>query len=198
MAGESREAAVAAFLQRIRSTLGCVTRVTAVASPPIPGRPRGVTVYAAGQDEPSQLRLRTHGGHGDVILRLAHEFTTQRISRVHTRGLYEVSNSFYLYEILDLEENEIVVYHWHPIGASPITTPHLHVSAAGAIVLKQRAGSRLAGRKTQLGRFHLPTGDIQLEDIVELLIREFAVEPLRPDWATVLHENRREARREGT
>lgn len=81
-------------------------------------------------------------------------------------------------------------YDWHPSGASPVTTPHLHVSAARSIVLKQRAGSQLTGQKTYLGNLHLPTARIFLEDLVELLIREFSVDPLSNNWEAILRDNR--------
>ncbi len=154
-----------------------------------------MTLYAAGQDTPSQLRLRTHGGQGDLIFRFAHAFTTERIRSDYAPVSCEIRSSSYQYELLDLEEKEIVVYHWHPTGVSAVTMPHLHVSAAGAVELRQRAGSRLAGRKTYLGDFHLPTARIHLEDVVELLIREFSVDPLRNDWEVVLNRNRETSER---
>jgi hypothetical protein len=139
---------------------------------------------------PSQLRLRTHRGQGDVIFRFAHAFTTEHVPHDQVRSTFKVSSSFYQYEILDLEETEIVSYHWHPTGVSAVTTPHLHVPAAGSIVLQQRFESKLAHRKTHLGRIHFPTQHMVVEDIVESLIREFLADPLRADWEAVLNANR--------
>lgn len=194
MAGDSPEEAVDAYLDRLRATLSCITTATAFASPFIPGRARGVTLRAHGQSEAGKIRLSTHGGQGELIFRLAVSFTTERISRVEERGWFQVSNASYHYRLLDYHENEIVVYHWHPTGDSSVRTPHLHVSAAGSIVLQQRVGSALADRKAHLGRIHFPTQHIPLEYIVELLIREFSVDPLRADWETVLRTNRHEQR----
>ncbi|MBW3634610.1 MAG: hypothetical protein KY456_16445, partial [Chloroflexi bacterium] len=101
----------------------------------------------------------------------------------------------YQYRILDVAEKEIVVYDWAPTGLSPVRTPHMHIPAAGSIVLSQRAGSRLSVQKTYLDDLHFPTGHILLEDIVELLIREFRVGSLRADWEDVLRSNREAAAR---
>ena len=73
-----------------------------------------MTLYAAGQDVPSQLRLRTHRGQGDVIFRFAHAFTTERVPHDQVRSMFEVSSSFYQYEILNLEEVEVVSYQSPP------------------------------------------------------------------------------------
>lgn len=80
----------------------------------------------------------------------------------------------------------MVIYDWHPSGRSPITTPHLHVPAARTVVLAQREGTPRAGARTYLGTLHFPTGAIGTAYVVEMLIREFSVDPLRPDWEHVL------------
>jgi hypothetical protein len=79
----------------------------------------------------------------------------------------------YLYGI-EYEGREIVAYHWHPRGASRVTTPHLHVGA------DIRVGDRW------LGKVHLPTGAVGLEQVLALAIVELGVEPLRDDWERVM------------
>jgi hypothetical protein len=64
------------------------------------------------------------------------------------------------------------------------------VHGAESVALEQRPGSPRAGAKTHLGKVHFPTARSFLEDIAELLIRDFAVVPARPDWQAVLQENR--------
>jgi hypothetical protein len=190
LAGDSPEEVVDAFLKRIRATLSCITTATAYASYATPENPRSLTLYAQGQEEPGRIRLLTHNGQGELLFRLVHEFTMDHVPNDVVRGPFKVKSSFYQYRILDYEDNEIIVYDWHPSGASSVTTPHLHVSAARSVVLKQRVGSQLAGQKTYLGNFHLPTARVFLEDVVELLIREFIVDPLRSDWEAILQDNR--------
>jgi hypothetical protein len=64
------------------------------------------------------------------------------------------------------------------------------VPAAAPLVLPQRPNSAMARRPTYLNQLHLLTGRIVIEDIVEVLIREFAVVPLRTDWERILDDGR--------
>jgi hypothetical protein len=81
----------------------------------------------------------------------------------------------YLYGI-EYEGRELVSYHWHPSGNSPITRPHMHVGA------NIQVGDRW------LGKVHLPTGAVGLEQVVALAIVELGVEPLRDDWERLIDE----------
>lgn len=69
---------------------------------------------------------------------------------------------------------DVIVYHWHPYGRSSITRPHLHV----------RADLQIGQRP--LGKVHLPAGFVAIEDIVTLAIRELRAEPLHEDWETLI------------
>ncbi len=91
---------------------------------------------------------------------------------------WQVHRAAYFYAIGLHDTGELLAYHWHPRGKSPVVDPHLHV----------RANIQLGER--WLGKVHLPTGAIELEDIVSLAVNELAVEPLREDWELLLHENR--------
>ncbi|MGH2852888.1 MAG: hypothetical protein ACRDLF_01685 [Solirubrobacteraceae bacterium] len=64
----------------------------------------------------------------------------------------------------------------HPHGKSPITRPRMHVAA------NVEVGDRW------LGKVHLPTGMVGLEQVVALAIVEFGVEPLRDDWERLTDE----------
>ena len=81
----------------------------------------------------------------------------------------------YLYAI-GYEDSELVSYHWHPSGKSTITQPHMHVGAAVQI------GDQW------LGKVHLPTGMVGLEQVIALAIVELGVEPLRDDWERLIAE----------
>ncbi len=91
------------------------------------------------------------------------------------------------YQLLGTEEQEVLAYHWHPLGVSPFTDPHLRLS--GSLAPLDLGGGAAPAR---LGKMHLPTGGhvglVTLADIVRLLIAEFAVEPRRPDWARIVAE----------
>lgn len=91
----------------------------------------------------------------------------------------------YRYHLLDSDGREILAYHSHPSGVSPITWPHLHLSG--------RLAPFDAGRgeaPVSLGGRHLPTGPVTLADVVRMLIAEFEVRPRRADWAAVIEANR--------
>ena len=99
---------------------------------------------------------------------------------------------YYAYTILDRDARELLAYHWHPEGVSDVTFPHLHVPRAEPIPLARTDPVRSAA----VGEMHLPTNRVLLEDVVELLIREFSIVPLRPDWQAVLDDNRAASLRE--
>jgi hypothetical protein len=110
--------------------------------------------------------------HADPRLTLL--VTEQYEVRQSTAGWY-VEIVGYLYAI-GYEDRELVSYHWHPSGKSTITQPHMHVGAAVQI------GDRW------LGKVHLPTGMVGLEQVIALAIVELGVEPLRDDWERLIAE----------
>ena len=80
----------------------------------------------------------------------------------------EISTRAYRYEVNDAQGQELLAYHWHPLGKSRWKRPHLHVS-----------DGPLAG-------LHLPTSRVSLESLLRLLLAELEVRPLRNDWPAVL------------
>lgn len=109
------------------------------------------------------------------------------------RARYEISTVAYAYTIRDRDERELLAYHWHPEGVSNVTIPHLHIPRHSPIPLPRTDPPRTVA----LGEMHLPTNHVLLEDVVELLIREFAIAPLRPDWQAALAESRSGLDQEG-
>lgn len=88
------------------------------------------------------------------------------------------------YRVVDADEREVLAYHWHPIGVSPVTFPHVHLSGR-LVPLDLGRGARSA----RLGEMHLPTGGaVSLAEVVRLLIAEFGVVPRRSDWEGILAE----------
>jgi hypothetical protein len=92
-------------------------------------------------DEPHELELadtaKMHGG--PLSIDVAEEYEV----RQDADG-WRVAILGYLYAI-GYEGRELVSYHWHPSGHSPITWPHMHVAA------NVQVGDRW------LGKVHLPT-----------------------------------------
>jgi hypothetical protein len=86
--------------------------------------------------------------------------------------LWDAEISGWRYRIDRADGRELFAYHWHPVGRSHETRPHLHIS----------------GRTdpAELGDAHFPTGPITLADVVRLLIADFQVRPRRADWSRIL------------
>jgi hypothetical protein len=97
------------------------------------------------------------------------EFGVEQIADTSERRTVPVA---YRYILLDDNESEILAYHWHPTGSSPVVTPHLHVSARHLDL--------------DLSPAHLPTGIVSPVAFIRTLITEFGAEPLRPDWGVIL------------
>lgn len=102
-------------------------------------------------------------------------------------GATIVRTTEYRYRILDPNGLEILAYHWHPAGVSPVTYPHVHLSGRlPPLALGPRGGA------VRLGGMHLPTGGevgaVTLADVVRLLITEFGVGPRRADWERIVAE----------
>lgn len=80
----------------------------------------------------------------------------------------------YSYQVVNSSDQELFAYHWHPFGRSPINFPHIHF------------GHGVAGIPPELTGAHFPTGPVTLAEVVRLLLSDFGVRPLRPDWPAVL------------
>lgn len=115
------------------------------------------------------VRLR---GEGPLTLDVSQHY---RLAEQSEGWTVEVVAYFY---VLGYAGRELLAYHWHPRGLSRITGRHLHVH-----------GDRQLGERW-LGKLHLPTGSIRLEEIVGLAIEELGAEPLRSDWRDVLGRKR--------
>ncbi len=87
-----------------------------------------------------------------------------------------VMGTGYRYAIIDADGRDVLEYHWHPVGQSPIVTPHLHI------------GHGAMAARPEIGDTHLPTGHVSISDILRMLIRDFFVTHRRDDWESVLDE----------
>ena len=85
-----------------------------------------------------------------------------------------VQETGYRYAVIDDGGRDVLEYHWHPVGQSPIVTPHLHIGY-GAMVVRR-----------ELSDAHLPTGQVSISHILRMLIQDFSVTPRRSDWESVL------------
>lgn len=89
-----------------------------------------------------------------------------------------VRTAGYAYALHDCERRELLAYHWHPSGSSPVVWPHLHL------------GGRLLRPELALpfGGTHWPTERVTLTAVLLAVIADLGVEPLRDDWRERLAE----------
>ena len=80
----------------------------------------------------------------------------------------------YDYIIYDREQREVLLYHWHPRGNSPVVIPHLHLEQGAGVI------------RDEVRDAHLPTGDVSLNAILRVLIEEMGVNSRRSDWESIL------------
>lgn len=97
------------------------------------------------------------------------------------RGPFDVQLVSYRYRILDPDEGELLAFHWHPVGRSNVTFPHLHLTSRVRPIALGRGQEPVA-----LAEMHIPTGPVRFAQVVRLLIAEFGVAPRRKDWDAVL------------
>jgi hypothetical protein len=121
-----------------------------------------VTSISFGPGELARL-----GGEGEAFFLAAETWIVQDDSKPDG-----VRIAGYRYALYNRDRRELLSYHWHQSGPSPILTPHLHVGC--------RAGN------ADLSKVHLPTGPVTLVDVIRCGIAEFGVQPLRADWGAVL------------
>jgi len=161
------QAATAAFRDRLQLAISCIT--TSVFQ--LEGYRQVDRVLAAtlNRGDPVPLRVSTGLLCG---IRLHY-----RVLRTDAQ-LWKAVVAAYFFELMDQAETEILAYHWHPEGRSPVTQPHLHLGPG-------------LGQLTRISaRAHLPTGPIAIEDFIGLCIVEFGASPRRADWETVLRQTR--------
>ena len=160
MAGRRSRAALDAVRDDLQQSLSCVARSVVVRS-----------------DVAGPGRRSFQLSEGRTRLRGARPLDFFLVVDVHTPDLDQpdaspIAVAGYRFEIGPAGGPDALAFHWHPIGVSPVTWPHLHV----------RGG--VAG--LDLGKAHLPTGPVPLAAVLRFAITDLGVEPRRADWATIL------------
>lgn len=168
MAGKSPRQAVDRFLTFLQHSLSCVTPAVIVTSGDyaVEGGPYALTVGQEGK-----CRLKS-----DHRLTLDIRMQYRIVEASGDRGPYKVTITAYIYTLEDQKGHEIFSYQWHPADHR-IDFPHLHLGHGAQV------------RHPGFEKAHLPTGRVSLEEVLRLLIMDFAVRPLRKDWSAVLSEN---------
>ncbi|MGH2532469.1 MAG: hypothetical protein ACRDJW_09195 [Thermomicrobiales bacterium] len=192
MVGRTPEEALDAFLDRFRRTVQCIAPAEMFGSGFALRRINSVTLIPHGGHAGSLVPLQTSDGRCDLLLAIYEQYTVVHVPddiQRCQRCPFRISAAYYSYDIHDRNGREILLYQWRPEGVSFVTFPHLHVKQTNPISLDP--GSRsLEPRTVSVSDMHLPTNHVLLEDIVELLVREFDIRSRREDWANVLQQNR--------
>src|SRR4051812_5959406 len=173
MPGRKPYNAFSAFVGPLADALSCVAKVKAVASP-------------GGKTELNKVHdLHLTGVAGNGYVRLGGERRLELRARMYYEiirdaregyGPYRVTTKGYDYSLQTDDGCAVVDYHWHPLGQSHETAPHLHIGAA------QLREDSVLSRKD-----HLPTGRITFERVIKTAI-EAGATPLKTDWAECLHQ----------
>ncbi|CAN5234696.1 hypothetical protein BH23CHL1_BH23CHL1_27300 [soil metagenome] len=123
-----------------------------------------------------------------MLLRIKHDY---RITMIEVgRDRYDAVTTAYSYHIYDLQDGELIAFHWHPSGISPVTYPHMHLSSrVRPILIEDPAHPNRQPDSISFSDMHIPTGPVLFENVVRLLIEEFGVVALRPDWDEILRRN---------
>jgi hypothetical protein len=132
-----------------------------------------------GADLPQALLM---AGGDAVALRGDHRLTLsvgEQYRIVQDGDGWRVETAAYFYAVGQQRAGELLAYHWHPQGRGRVVDPHLHVNADAR------------GDVGWIGKLHLPTGHVELPDVIQIVIEELGARPIREDWAAVLHEARR-------
>lgn len=159
MVGDSPYQAIVSVLQTLRQVLSCVTLDV---------------LQVSGYAPDVTLSTSFSGGRSARLNRSAFSLNVwHRLDVVAEPGHWRVAHGGYQYTLESSAAYEVLAYHWHPAGLSPITEPHFHLGPDSAAI-------------DLLTSAHLPTGHISLADVVRLLIRDLGVPPRRADWQQVL------------
>lgn len=165
MSARLRNEALHTFRDALDRSVGCVTAFPVVLRQ---RRSSDATVFAF-ETLSEFVRLRAPIGLG-LRVRLR-----ARIGPADAAGReWRATIVAYQYALLDGDGREYLTYHWHPDGVSHVTTPHLHLGPAAQVGVPQIAAA------------HLPTGSVQLPEVVRLAIEAFRARPLRQDWSVML------------
>lgn len=92
-------------------------------------------------------------------------------------GPWKTTVAQYEYSLLSENRQEVLGFHWHPEGRSPVVWPHVHI---GSVALAN------GGALTR--HAHVPTSRIAVEDVLRMAIMDLGVQPLLDDWEPVFRE----------
>lgn len=137
------------------------------------------TVHTIALQQGTGVPVRRSGPLAPFRLTAAQGYRIIREPDEDTGHRFRLTVEHYAYKILASDGREVVAFHWHP-GRGGVDWPHIHVGSTFIDATQYDIGRRFSS-------LHLPTSRISIEQVVEALITQFDVTPLRADWQTVLN-----------
>lgn len=163
--GDTPAAAVGDLLGSLQRALSCVSARVLVATARRPGAgpenvlPAGVEPVALAAPGPLALRLG-----------LRYELRPPEAGELRWRA--PVVSYFFVLE--DEGARELFAFHWHPVGQSAVSWPHVHVGPA-------------TGARPPHTAAHVPTGGpLTLAEVLRFCVLDLGVRARRADWRKLL------------
>jgi hypothetical protein len=123
--------------------------------------------------------LRRSGQRSPLLFEMTQGYLVVQEPEARDVLRFRLSVTYYQYRIMANDGREIVAFHWHP-GRGGVNSPHLHVGSLLIDSIRHDLGRRFSA-------LHLPTSRISIEQVIEALITQFDVTPLRADWQSILN-----------
>jgi hypothetical protein len=161
VAGQSPNDAFAAYIEPLRSVLGCITRAQFILRERERLEANRLYPVALNSGDPVLLR-----GHAPITLSVAQNVRIVRAeSPTDPREPYVIETVAYVYGFTTRGRAEILTFQWTPeaAGEGAVTFPHLHVGPA-------ISASQTAIRLQEFHKVHVPTGQIALVAMIRLAI----------------------------
>jgi hypothetical protein len=178
LAARSPAEAVLAHLEPLKEVVACLTRA-AILNAEGYHRSAEPLVLALGDGGPVPLRMRANRLPIAVSVTQQYQVVPDELEQ----DRFKVTVRGYWYTIETPAGQEILAYHWHPGGLSEVDSCHLHLGPG----LKSGLGMK------NLGKMHLPSGRVSVEEVVRLALSVdgWGGQPQRSDWEQVLDRNLR-------
>jgi hypothetical protein len=164
------QAAQRRYTRVIQDSLSCITKSHWFVGPsPLSGADRALLT------NPRVLTLKRKDGTR-LLFEASQLFTI--IPDKRFPGEYKASTLAYIYVVRapDVDDGEIIEWHWHPLTTPDRPDPHVHVRVEHP---------DLYG----LPKLHIPSGRVSFEEVMRFLIGDLSVKAERANWETALRES---------
>jgi hypothetical protein len=169
--GTTSSEAVTAYVAAVQAAIRCIS---------------GEIVRATGyrSDDPSQALVLARGVTASLVggtmplgleLRQFYRLVEDQVAPRRLRWHVELTGYHYAF-FVRRSGQELLAFHWHPHIVEK-SFPHVHLES-GLGLLRDFVG------------VHVPTGPLDLEDVIRFAIEELGVRPRVRSWAAVLEQTR--------